>query len=100
MGVQISVVSHVEVSFSLVTFYTLSIINYHFFEESQQSKIKNFQIHQIEFCICFKANETEYWDSNSGTNYVLHCAQHHPVVPQQQQQRRASLFGGLVTKSF
>eukprot|EP00081_Caenorhabditis_elegans_P002566 NP_001024738.1 Protein phosphatase 1 regulatory subunit [Caenorhabditis elegans] len=49
------------------------------------------KIHQIEFCICFKANGTEYWDSNSGTNYVLHCEQQqHPAVPQQ---RRASLFG-------
>ncbi|UMM39652.1 hypothetical protein L5515_016606 [Caenorhabditis briggsae] len=51
------------------------------------------KIHQIEFCICFKANGTEYWDSNSGTNYVLHCEQNHPVLPPPQQ-RRASLFGG------
>ncbi|CAI2357716.1 unnamed protein product [Caenorhabditis sp. 36 PRJEB53466] len=49
------------------------------------------KIHQIEFCVCFKANDTEYWDSNAGTNYVLHCAQNQHEVPQQQ--RRASLFG-------
>uniref|UniRef100_A0A8R1DHQ9 Protein phosphatase 1 regulatory subunit n=1 Tax=Caenorhabditis japonica TaxID=281687 RepID=A0A8R1DHQ9_CAEJA len=48
------------------------------------------KIYQIEFCICFKANGSEYWDSNSGTNYVLHCAQptYHEVPT-----RRGSLFG-------
>uniref|UniRef100_A0A914N404 CBM21 domain-containing protein n=1 Tax=Meloidogyne incognita TaxID=6306 RepID=A0A914N404_MELIC len=26
---------------------------------------------RIEFCICYKANNTEYWDSNDGHNFVL-----------------------------
>lgn len=30
-----------------------------------------FQIQSIEFCICFTADNVEYWDSNDGKNYVL-----------------------------
>ncbi|CAI5454684.1 unnamed protein product [Caenorhabditis angaria] len=45
------------------------------------------KIHKIEFCVCFKAGGTEYWDSNSGSNYVLQCEQ--PQTPS----RRGSLFG-------
>ncbi|CAI2352186.1 unnamed protein product [Caenorhabditis sp. 36 PRJEB53466] len=26
---------------------------------------------QVEFCICFKTNDGEYWDSNKGNNYIL-----------------------------
>jgi protein phosphatase 1 regulatory subunit 3A/B/C/D/E len=29
------------------------------------------QVSRIEFCICYETNTTEYWDSNSGKNYVL-----------------------------
>lgn len=26
---------------------------------------------EVEFCVCFKCSGTEYWDSNSGSNYKL-----------------------------
>jgi protein phosphatase 1 regulatory subunit 3A/B/C/D/E len=26
---------------------------------------------KVEFCVCFKVNETEYWDNNNGKNYIL-----------------------------
>ncbi|XP_023702771.1 protein phosphatase 1 regulatory subunit 3B isoform X2 [Cryptotermes secundus] len=27
--------------------------------------------HRLEFCVCFRCQGAEYWDSNSGKNYVL-----------------------------
>jgi protein phosphatase 1 regulatory subunit 3A/B/C/D/E len=27
--------------------------------------------HRVEFCVCFRCEGAEYWDSNSGKNYIL-----------------------------
>ncbi|CAB3400735.1 unnamed protein product [Caenorhabditis bovis] len=48
------------------------------------------KVHKIEFCICFKTNDAEYWDSNGGVNYALQSEQHN--IPQPPP-RRTSLFG-------
>ena len=29
------------------------------------------QSRRLEFCVCFRCGESEFWDSNSGKNYVL-----------------------------
>lgn len=29
------------------------------------------QADKLEFCVCYKCNETEYWDNNNNQNYVL-----------------------------
>ena len=36
------------------------------------------QIHDIEFCVCYIANDAEHWDSNSGDNFKLHCEEPKP----------------------
>ncbi|XP_072013407.1 protein phosphatase 1 regulatory subunit 3E-like [Amphiura filiformis] len=28
----------------------------------------------MEFCVCYKAGNTEYWDNNFGHNYVIECS--------------------------
>jgi len=35
----------------------------------------------IEFCICFEANETEFWDNNDGENYRLLCVNPELISP-------------------
>lgn len=32
---------------------------------------------RIEFCVCFRCNDEEYWDNNDGKNYILLKKTHH-----------------------